>query len=194
MALTNVVWPTLIESLLLRLRKWKRFCWLLCYRSQLVLAIAGDPSVKGDVVARDLSAGPAWVLGHTGLWSGSRVIEALNHPTKSVQSNSLSSFKAADDYWGARYWSDVSSNALTITVGTAINQAQYGSSYTFTPIVRPTTNRKPSQFRCDSLVAYSFYKGAGKTYPNVRPSVNSFGSTPTQVYNFTGKTSGGARS
>ena len=168
------------------------FLFVVLY-SSVNSANAGYPSATGDVIGRDLSAGTMWWLGHAGLWSGSRVIEALNHPTQAVQSNTFASFKNADDYWGARYWKNVTSQQLRNTVNTASTQGAYGSSYTYTPFVKPTVNRKPALFRCDSLVAYSYYIGTGKWYPETLPIANKFGSTPAQVYWYTGITSGGSR-
>lgn len=60
----------------------------------------GNPSRAGDVVARDLkNFGP---LGHLGVWTGSKVVEAQGYSSSNtIRYVSQSEFKAASPYWGA---------------------------------------------------------------------------------------------
>lgn len=141
--------------------------------------LAGDPKVAPDVVGRDLNVTGFGALGHVGIWNGSSVIEVLNVTNKVVQSNTLSSFKNASKYWGAKY-GIAPTKGLAIT-SAAWAQRQYSPTYTLTAMwqeggsfqsgcakygtggkcLAPIYSLIKGKFRCDTFVNYSFWKGSG---------------------------------
>ena len=62
-----------------------------------------DPRDKSDIVGRDLNVVGLGSLGHVGLWTGDRVIEAL-HQTPAVVQNTLQDFKSRSSFWGTVYY------------------------------------------------------------------------------------------
>lgn len=160
------------------------------------VAIAGDPKDAGDVVARDLNfVGLGW-LGHVGIWTGDKVLEVLDK-TPVIQKNTLSSFKSASKYWGAKY-GKAGTNGYKI-VNAGWNQSNYSPSYTKTTTWREgkyisqsvwdsklkkyVTKQvmQTAQFRCDTFVDYSYWKGTGSFLANVAI-------TPSIIYNALPKT------
>jgi hypothetical protein len=142
------------------------------------VAFAGDPKESGDVLGRDLSiTGLGWA-GHVGIWTGSKVLEVLNvEDGKAVQQNSLSSFKKASNYWGAKYGKAGSKGSKIVSAGW--EQRNYYPCYTTTSHYQEggwvkhkvwdavkkkyveKTVMQTAKFRCDTFVYYSYDKGAG---------------------------------
>jgi len=143
------------------------------------VALAADPKYAGDVVGRDLSLAVVGALGHVGIYTGSSVLEVMNS-TSPVQKNSLSTFKKASKFWGAKY---VSSSNKSYNFQSVIDkgwdQRNYTPSYTTsasytvgsksTQWVYNSARKKwelktvivPAKFRCDTFVYYSFDAGIG---------------------------------
>ena len=142
-------------------------------------AQCADPKTIGDVVGRDLNiTGLGWA-GHVGIYTGSSVLEVLN-ATSPVQKNSLSTFKSASSFWGARYvTSSVMSYNFQLVIDKGWDQRNYNPTYTTTATysvgsksttsIYNSTKKKwetrtvinPAKFRCDTFVYYSFNAGIG---------------------------------
>lgn len=146
-------------------------------------AFAGNPKSVGDVVARDLSiSGLGWA-GHVGIWDGSKVLEVLNDD-KVIHKNTLSSFKSASSYWGAKYGRG-SQHDKIINAGWA--QKDFDPEYTITAQYREgewdEVNGRlvkiKAKFRCDTFVNYSFKKVTGSNLVTVFTPRNLYNSFPS---------------
>lgn len=156
---------------------------------------AGDPKITGDVVGRDLSVPTLGAFGHVGIWTGSKVLEVLNKKTV-IQQNSLSSFKKADDYWGAKYGLGERHYRLINTGWDQRNFApEYTLSATYTEGKYTYQNKWDSKkrkwvkvkvltkakFRCDTFVNYSYLVGIGielKKWYNIHTPKATYDSFP----------------
>ncbi|MEN8219985.1 MAG: hypothetical protein ABFS56_27280 [Pseudomonadota bacterium] len=152
-------------------------------------AFAGDPKAVGDIVGRDLNDRWLRSFGHVGIWSGSRVLEVLDE-SRVIQMNSLSKFKQATSYWGAKY--GIGSNHYKV-IQAGWKQRYYNPEYARTPLwreggykrqcvrwyggrcIRYEWKRVNAKFRCDTFVNYAYKKGIGKTLV--------YYYTPRHVYN-----------
>ncbi|MCF2911216.1 hypothetical protein L1285_23235 [Pseudoalteromonas sp. DL2-H2.2] len=161
--------------------KFKSSIFLLSVVSTSVLA--SNPVMVGDVLGRDLGMFPA-SAGHVGIWDGSRVLEVLNKPTV-IQKNSLSSFKNATEYWGARHGIGYNHHLMVTNGWDQRNyQPQYtiGASYTVggwkNENGRYTLVR--GKFRCDTFVNYTYKSVLNRNLITWFTPNNLYNSFPSQ--------------
>ncbi|PHI36228.1 hypothetical protein CBQ28_15310 [Pseudoalteromonas sp. GCY] len=146
-------------------------------------AFAGNPTSVGDVVARDLSiSGLGWA-GHVGIWDGSKVLEVLNDNTV-IHKNTLSSFKGASSYWGAKYGRGTRHGEI-VEAGWA--QRSFDPEYTITAqytegkwvYQNGSFVKVKAKFRCDTFVNYSYKKVTGENLVTVFTPRNLYNSFPS---------------
>ncbi len=156
-------------------------------------SFAGDPSGTGDVVGRDMAVRGLGVLGHVGMWDGSKVLEVLNESTV-IQKNTLANFKGrVTNYWGARYGKG---NSPYKAVNFGWDQRNYSPSYKWTATyqvgkwvtksVWDSSKRKyvqkrvmqTAQYRCDTFVYASYLHGDGTKLVTLTTPGNVYNSMP----------------
>jgi len=142
--------------------------------------IGKNPQDQSDIVGRDLNVLGLGALGHVGLWTGDRVIEALNQNPTIVQ-NTLQDFKSRSSYWGAVYYpnwnklpvvwlpsqiwipyTNVVYSAKVAAVRRAVLIQQIGATYTMSPSIQVArvqecqglrcTGPTPGKYRCDTFI------------------------------------------
>jgi len=161
--------------------------------------LAKDPQDQSDIIGRDLNVPLLGAIGHVGLWTGDRVIEALNQ-TPAIVQNTLQDFKSKSSYWGAVYYSNwnrlpavalpsqimvpynyVLYNAKAAAVRRAILIQQIGATYTVSPYIQEAFVQEchglrcagpiPGKYRCDTFIK--------DTYLTAGTGGLSFGATDT---------------
>ncbi len=158
-----------------------------------------NPQDQSDILGRDLNVPGLGGIGHVGLWTGDRVIEALDQ-TPAIVQNTLQNFKSRSNYWGAVYYPNwnrlpavtlpsqiwipytyVVYSAKAAAVRRAVLIQQIGASYTVSPYIKEAfvqechglscTGPTAGKYRCDTFVKDAYLKaGTGEL---------SFGATDT---------------
>ncbi|MCY0916528.1 hypothetical protein [Massilia antarctica] len=154
-----------------------------------------DPRQQGDVVGRDLDLHsiPLGPVGHIGLWTGKRVIQASEGGDNAIKLVSLNEFKAAGPhYWGTArpYIPDgmieracyekfcpgngskhVSVQARIAMVRFTEQQEMLGADYSLLPYAQSAQYADESRratrgsFRCDSFVTAALRRGTNYVKP-----------------------------
>lgn len=136
----------------------------------------------GDVVARYLDIPGAAMLGHTGLYAGTKVLEIADKEAEIIQMHELSDFIGATAYWGSAYNAanksidmdpelDYQEAVSLIAVG--LSQRLFYPEYTLLPIYKEghfyVENERiyyeKGLFRCDTFVKYLHKKALGVDLP-----------------------------
>lgn len=156
-----------------------------------------DPREQGEVVGRDFDTHsvPLGFVGHIGLWTGKRVIEASEGGDNAIKLVNLNEFKSIARYWGtarpripdgmiekACYETfcptngdkHISLQAREAIVRFAEQQQMLGADYTLLPDYRiaqfADQYRRASRglFRCDTFVSASLRQGTQYVEPWTR--------------------------
>jgi hypothetical protein len=150
------------------------------------------PVVSGDIVGRDLIIfGLGWA-GHVAMVTGDNVgqsssllIEAMKDGQPwAIVLNNLGLFKKQSKYWGSRYGIGDYANGTRAALVEVNHQRWWCPSYTSSTAYKigqgvPTTGQIIScgEWRCDTLVAWSFYSAG---YPQL---INNRIILPTTIFN-----------
>ncbi|OGT65214.1 MAG: hypothetical protein A3J38_04755 [Gammaproteobacteria bacterium RIFCSPHIGHO2_12_FULL_45_9] len=127
---------------------------------------------EADVVARNLSSTGFEGLGHTAIMRGLDVLEVLDETDSApagIYQHTLTSFKAANQYWGAKFTTNanftfgLSFELSYAVVHAGLTQMAYPFEYTLFPFYHPGSPTEPAHFRCDTFVQYCYETGAGLT-------------------------------
>ncbi len=182
--------PTNGSSVYVRLYYWNSKWYYNDYKytslnSNNPPSTGGNPSKKGDVLARELASSSSLLKnqGHVGIWTGNKVLEVVNVNNNVIQENSLNSFKNVkyDDniakYWGAK--AQYRSRNLSNVIRKGREQDIYNPEYTKTASYlvggrgwRYQWNKSKKRyewkritirgkFRCDTFVNYAYRFGNG---------------------------------
>jgi len=152
-------------------------------------AVDDGPSATGDVVARDLAYPGMGFVGHTGIWTGSNVVEVVSGQTNAARYVSWQTFKTTSTPWptahpnipnhliyycfaaycafydGTNYQNGIS--ARMAVAGRANQIYLIGADYTLSGVVTiaspgtPTSAPVRGVYRCDTFVVDVFQSTAG---------------------------------